>query len=85
MSAEYGAHGFLARYELQRHSQRVAQDHQVLLVSEPWGEVALLVRPDLAQVHGLETAEIGLSPCALIPSRWSFAAGNGGRMRIGVP
>ncbi len=59
MSAEYGAHGFLARYEFQRHSQRVTEDRQVLLVSEPRGEVALLVWPDLAQVYRLETAEIG--------------------------
>ena len=36
------AHGFLSRYEFQRHSQRVAEDRQVLLVSEPWGEVGLL-------------------------------------------
>ena len=53
------AHGFLAPDELQRHPQRVAENRQVLLVSEPWGEVALLVWPDLAQVHGLESAEIG--------------------------
>ena len=53
------AHCLLARYELQRHSQRVAENLQILLVGEPWGEVALLVWPDLAEVDGLEVAEVG--------------------------